>query len=63
MRTCRVLHGMQCHSSLLSLDLRISLVFPPSLPHLEHLPRLAASCEKNTTGIGSGCEETKIEKY
>ena len=50
MRTCRVLHGMQCHSSILSLALRVSLVFPPSLPHLEHLPRLAASCEKEHRG-------------
>ena len=50
MRTCRVLHGMQCHSSLLSLDLRISLVFPPSVPQPEHVPRLAASCGKEHRG-------------
>ena len=50
MRTSRLLHGWQYHSSLLSFDLCISLVFPPSLLQPEHLPRLAASCEKEHRG-------------
>ena len=46
MRTSLSLHGLQYHASFLSFDLRITLVFAPSVPRLEHLLRLAASCEK-----------------
>ena len=50
MRTSCLLHGPQYHASFLSLDLVIWLVFSPSLPQPEHLPRLAASCEKEHRG-------------
>ena len=50
MRTSRTEHGMQYHSSFLSLDQFNRLVFAPSLPQPEHLPRLAASCEKEHRG-------------
>jgi len=50
MRTSRTEHGMQYHSSFLSLDLINWLVFTPSLPQPEHLPRLTASCEKEHRG-------------
>ena len=50
MRTSLSLHGLQYHASFLSFDLRITLVFAPSLPQPEHLPWLAASCEKEHRG-------------
>ena len=50
MRTSLSLHGLQYHASFLSFDLRITLVFAPSLPQPEHLPLLAASCEKEHRG-------------
>ncbi len=45
-RTSRLIHGLQYHLSFLSLDLVNRLVLAPSLPQPEHLPWLAASCEK-----------------
>ena len=46
MRASRLLHGLQYHAPFLSLDLVNWLVLAPSLPQPEHLPWLAASCEK-----------------
>ena len=51
MRTSRVLNGWQYHASFLSLDILKWLVFAPSLPQPEHLPRLAASCEKDAPRV------------
>ena len=50
MRTSRMIHGWQYHSSFLSFDLVKLLVFPPSLLQPEHFPWLAASCENEHRG-------------
>jgi hypothetical protein len=50
MRTSCLLHGWQYHAFSLSFDLINALVFLPSVPHLEHFPWLAASCEKEHRG-------------
>jgi hypothetical protein len=50
MRTSRMIHGMQYHLSFSSFDLVNALVFLLSVPHLEHWPRLAVSCENEQRG-------------
>ena len=60
MRTSRMIHGWQYHSSFLSLDSINRLVFLPSLPQPEHLPRMAASCEKEHRGYWGQVVTTQI---
>jgi hypothetical protein len=50
MRASRLLHGLQYHAPFSSSDLVNWLVLAPSLPQPEHLPWLAASCEKEHRG-------------